>query len=188
LTPVAGVYAQEMSRRRRLSLLALVTATVGIAGCGGSAHSSSTSATGSGGAAGAGNPAKAVGGATTSVSGVIGGPTTAASVSSTQTHSVAPAGASTNVRVPATFTIGAGGAVTPPSVSSPAFLAVQLTVISGDGSAHKVVLETPTSHSLSVPAHGRASLLIPGQRSGHYVLMVDGASRGALLIGGQPGP
>jgi hypothetical protein len=90
--------------------------------------------------------------------------------------------------VPATFTIGTGGALTPPTVSSPAFLAIQLTVISADGAAHRVVVQTPTAHSLAVPAHGRASLLIPGQRAGQYALTVDGASRGKLLIGGEPGP
>jgi hypothetical protein len=72
-------------------------------------------------------------------------------------------------------------------VSSPAFIAVQVT-ISSSGAAHKVLVETPTPHSLSVPAHGRASLLIPGQRAGTYVLKVDGAPRGALMIGGEPGP
>jgi hypothetical protein len=73
-------------------------------------------------------------------------------------------------------------------VSSPANLPVLLTLVSGDGAAHTAVLETPSPHSLSVPAHGRASVLIGGLRAGTYVLKVDGASRGALMIGAQPGP
>jgi hypothetical protein len=81
-----------------------------------------------------------------------------------------------------------GAAISPATVSAPAFLAIQLTVVSGDGARHAVVLHTPTPHSLSVPAGGRASLLIPGQRAGHYVLAVDGTARGALLVGGEPGP
>jgi hypothetical protein len=90
--------------------------------------------------------------------------------------------------LPATFTVGPGDAVTPPSVSSPAFLAIQLTVISGDGKAHRVLLRTPTPHSLAVPAGGRASIIIPGQRAGTYPLSVDGTDRATLQIGGEPGP
>jgi hypothetical protein len=90
--------------------------------------------------------------------------------------------------VPATFTIGAGDKLTPPTVSSPAFLAVALTVVSGDGKSHRVLLRTPTPHALTVPAHGRASVLIPGLRAGSYPLEIDGARHGALSIGGEPGP
>jgi hypothetical protein len=90
--------------------------------------------------------------------------------------------------VPATFIVRPGGAVSPPTVSSPAFLAVQLTVVSGDGQPHRVVLHTPNPHSLSVPAGGRAAILIGGLRAGRYVLDVDGTARAALIIGGEPGP
>jgi hypothetical protein len=92
------------------------------------------------------------------------------------------------VRVPATFLIRPGGALAPPSVSAPAFLAVQVTVVSGDGRAHQVVVRTPTPQTLSVPAHGHASVLVPGLRAGQYQIDVDGAARGLLSIGGEPGP
>jgi hypothetical protein len=78
--------------------------------------------------------------------------------------------------------------VEPRSVSSPAFIAVQLTVISGDGKRHRAVLETRTPHTLSVPAGGASRLVIPGQRSGHYALIVDGTPRADLAVGGEPGP
>jgi hypothetical protein len=97
-------------------------------------------------------------------------------------------GGSTNARVPATFTIASGGQLSPPTVSAPAFLAVQLTVVSRDGQAHQVLLRTPTPHKLAVPAHGHATVLIPGLRAGSYPLEIDGAARGALTIGGEPGP
>jgi hypothetical protein len=84
--------------------------------------------------------------------------------------------------------IRAGGKLDPSSVSAPAFLAVQLTVSSGDGHLHQVVLRTPTPHTLTVPANGRASIRVRGMRAGQYQLEVDGAARGALLIGGEPGP
>jgi hypothetical protein len=92
------------------------------------------------------------------------------------------------VRLPATFTIRAGGALVPPSVSAPTSIAIALTVISGDSHAHKVLLRTARSYSLKVPAHGRASVLIPAPRAGQYEIQVDGATRGALVVGAQPGP
>ncbi len=97
-------------------------------------------------------------------------------------------GGSTNARVPATFTIASGGQVSPSTVSAPAFLAVQLTIVSHDGQAHQVLLRTPTPHKLAVAAHGHATVLIPGLRAGSYPLEIDGAARGALTIGGEPGP
>lgn len=93
-----------------------------------------------------------------------------------------------NARIPATFTILRSGALSPPTVTAPAHLPVQVTVISGDGRAHKAVLHTPTVYALSVPARGRATVLIADLKSGRYPLVVDGAARGALVIGGAPGP
>ena len=90
--------------------------------------------------------------------------------------------------MPATFVVRAGGRLSPGSVSAPAFLALQLTVVSADGRPHRALLRTPTPHSLTVPAHGRASVLIPGQRAGRYVLDIDGHPRGLVMIGGEPGP
>ncbi len=98
------------------------------------------------------------------------------------------AGGSQQVRLPATFRVGHGGVLRPPSVSSPAFLAIELTVASADGRRHRIVLATPKPHRLTVPAGGRVSVLVAGQRAGHYVIDVDGTPRGALDIGGEPGP
>jgi hypothetical protein len=108
--------------------------------------------------------------------------------SSPGTSVKSPAGGSSNARVPATFTIRASG-VSPATVSAPAFLAVQLTVVSGDGKGHAVVVVLPEGgRSLSVPANGRASTLIPGLRAGEYAVKIDGKTRAVLLIGGEPGP
>ena len=78
--------------------------------------------------------------------------------------------------------------ISPPTVNAPALLAVLLTVTSGDGQSHRVALRTPSPHSLSVPAHGRASVLLAGLHPGRYELLVDGVARGAQVIGGEPGP
>ena len=75
------------------------------------------------------------------------------------------------------------------TVSAPAFLAVRLTAVSADGQAHVVAVKLPgEQRRLSVPAHGRASVLIPGLRAGDYGVEVDGKARAMLLIGGEPGP
>ena len=92
------------------------------------------------------------------------------------------------MRVPATYVIRAGGRLNPPVVSVPAFLAVQLSIASADGSSHRVLVKTPTPHTLAVPAHGRKSILIPGLRAGNYQIDVDGKPGGTLTIGGEPGP
>lgn len=99
-----------------------------------------------------------------------------------------PAGAGQNARVPASFTLRAGGVLSPPNVSSPAFIAIRLTIQSLDARAHLVEIRTPLHHSLTVPAHGHATVQIPGQRQGNYAIAVDGITRGALVIGGEPGP
>jgi hypothetical protein len=99
----------------------------------------------------------------------------------------APAGGSTNVHVRASFTIH-GHALSPPVVTVPAFVAVGLTIASGDGHSHRVVLKTPAPRTASVPAGGHTSLLVPGTRAGRYAVVVDGRAGGSLLVGAEGGP
>jgi hypothetical protein len=90
--------------------------------------------------------------------------------------------------VPATFTVHAAGKVSPSTITIPAHYPVELTVASGDGSAHQAIMRTAKSYSLSVPAHGHASVRIPAPRVGQYALDIDGSRAATLVIGGQPGP
>ena len=195
---------------RRLTVLALMPMLVALAACGGSVTSSSTSRTSSASPTpSATSPSSPVQSSSASVTAPA-SPIESSSASVTSPASPSrppevpasrepaastgtatrtnPTRPDTDVRVPATFTIRAGGALEPPSVSVPAMFAVALTAISGDGHAHIVLVRTPRSYSLRVPAQGRASVLIPGLHTGQYVIDVDGAPRGALSIGGQPGP
>jgi hypothetical protein len=103
------------------------------------------------------------------------------------TYENSTAGAS-GARLPATFQIEAGDRLSPPTVYSPAGVPIELTMISGDGHRHRVVVRTRAAHVLVVPAHGRSSVLLGGLKSGRYVLRVDGVARGALEVGGAPGP
>jgi hypothetical protein len=81
-----------------------------------------------------------------------------------------------------------GGSLNPPTITAPAHIPVQVTVVSGDGRSHRVLLRVPRPQTLAVPAHGHATVLITHLPLGHYALDVDGTSRGALVIGGAPGP
>jgi len=108
----------------------------------------------------------------------------------TQTHALvpAPSGGATNVRIPAAFTVVAGGRLTPATISVPPFLAVEVSLQSVDGKAHRLVLQTPTPHALAVAAGGRAAVRIPGLRAGRYAVLLDGRRAGALVVGGDAGP
>ena len=157
-------------------------AVAAMAGCGSSKHSSSGAGTASGSST---TPASAT--ATVSTTSTH----AQSSAATTTSGGSAPAGSdttgatnggATNVRVPATFTIRKGPALDPPIVSVPAFIAIQLTLISGDGAMHRVVVLASSKHTLTVPAHGRASVLLPGLKAGRYVIYVDGSGGGALLM------
>jgi hypothetical protein len=179
-----------MLPRMRRPLLALeCLAALTLLACGGSASHSSTTASA---------PASA--------------PTTSSSVSAQKTSSSttltassattsagpgpgtpgstgsAPAPGQEKIRLPANFTVHSGGRLTPAALSAPAFLAVSLSVASGDQRLHRIVVRTRPPHSLLVPAGGRASVLIAGLRPGRYAILVDGKARGTLDVGGEPGP
>lgn len=117
----------------------------------------------------------------------VGGPPTAPDTN----PPTAPSTTSTppsDVRLPATFAVLPSGALSPPTVTAPARIPVLLTIVSGDGRAHRAVLRSPVPHELSIPAHGRASVLLTGLKDGRYALDIDGAPKGALVVGGAPGP
>ncbi len=180
-----------MSRR----LLALgLPAALALAACGGSsAPASSTPTAGSATTAATVTTAPPVASGAPASTATAPGATTTPGVgyggsSTATTGTRRAAGGAQQVRLPATFRVEPGGVLSPPSVSSPAFLAIELTVVSADGRRHRIVLATPKPHRLAVPAGGRASALIAGLRAGHYVIDVDGAPRGALDVGGEPGP
>lgn len=100
----------------------------------------------------------------------------------------AAAGGSIDARVPATFALGVAGALSPAQVSAPAFLAIAVRITSASGSAHTATIATPHPVALRIPPHGAAATRIPGLRAGTYPILIDGVRRGALLIGGEPGP
>jgi hypothetical protein len=91
------------------------------------------------------------------------------------------------VRVDAQFVLRGGG-LRPATVTTPSFLAVQLSVRNLDTVARVVVVRTDRDYRLLVGAGRRAARQIPGQPAGTYPVLVGGRRRGALVFGGEPGP
>lgn len=158
----------------------VVTTAPGTTSTGaGTASTKSTTSTGGSGSGGSGSGGSGSGGAGSGGSGSGG---SGSGGSSTP-------GGSSNARLPATYVIGKGDNLNPPTVTAPSFIAVALTVVSGDGRAHRVVIRTAPARTLNVPAGGHASVLLAGLADGRYVLEIDGGrSAGSLLVGGEPGP
>jgi hypothetical protein len=101
----------------------------------------------------------------------------------------AGAGDEQPIRVPATYTFSAGG-LKPSTISVPAFLTIALTVVSADGKAHDVTVQTDHgAKSLHVTAGGRASSVLTGMKRGTYDVSGDGgAATAKLVVGVEPGP
>jgi hypothetical protein len=92
------------------------------------------------------------------------------------------------VRVPASFVVTQSGRLTPPTITVPPFLAVEISIRSDDGRPHRLVLQTPALHTLQVAAGKRAAVRIAGLRAGRYPVTLDGSRAGALVAGGEVGP
>jgi hypothetical protein len=88
----------------------------------------------------------------------------------------------------AQFTIRRGGAVGPRQITVPAHIPVVLSVLSHDGRPHRVLLRAPGAKPFTVPAHGQASSRFNHLAAGTYALVIDGAKKATLDIGGAPGP
>jgi hypothetical protein len=92
------------------------------------------------------------------------------------------------VRVPASFVVTQSGRLTPPTITVPPFLAVEISIRSDDGRPHTLVLQTTQPHTLQVAAGRRAAVRIAGLRAGRYAVTLDGRRAGALVAGGEVGP
>jgi hypothetical protein len=99
-----------------------------------------------------------------------------------------PTAPNTNVRIPAVFTIAAGGAVTPPLIAAPANVTIELQLHNQDAKAHRVTLSVPRFGGVAVPAHGTTTTDVTGAPKGSYRLLIDGAPKARIVVGAVPGP
>lgn len=172
---------------RRLGVLAVLVSLV-LAGCGGSSSSSSSggsstpSTTSSSTATATSSAPPTSSASTTSVTSASASTTPASSTSSTTP------GPDTDVHLPAKFTIRAGDVLFPPVVAAPKHTTIVLTVRTQDGKHHTLVLATPRAHTVAVEPGRATQLVLKGLPNGTYVVKVDGAIRGRLIVGAAPGP
>jgi ABC-type uncharacterized transport system auxiliary subunit len=115
-------------------------------------------------------------------------PATTTPPTETQPSGDTGGGGEQQVRVPASFVVTQSGRLTPPTITVPPFLAVEISVRSDDGRPHRLVLQTPQPHALQVAASKRAAVRIAGLRAGRYTVTLDGRRAGALVAGGEVGP
>jgi hypothetical protein len=92
------------------------------------------------------------------------------------------------VRLPASFTIGAHGVLSPPLIGAPKHTDIALTVRAGDGKVHVFALETPRAYRVTVSQGHPGHVLLKATPVGTYVIKVDNAPAGKLVIGTAPGP
>jgi len=166
----------------RYELVLALLASLSLAACGGSTSSSSSSAASPSPSTTPSSAAPAPATTTTAA------PTTNTAASSSSAASSAAKAPDTNVRLPAKFTIRSGGALTPPVIAAPKHTEVALTIASGDGKLHTVVLDTPRRYRLVVHPGSPSKLVLRGVPNGTYAVLVDGARKGQLVIGAAPGP
>jgi hypothetical protein len=181
---ISAEYAGNVSPKLLCSglLVALL-----LAACGGTSHSSSSTTTAS-----SATTASTSSTATTTVrsksvpTATTAKTTTATTRDATKTP-VAPPAAS-GPRVPATYTIGAGGTLSPQVISPPAGYTVEITFIDQGSAVDHVTVNTPRPLRLVVPAGGDSSQLVSHLPKGSYSIIVNGTKRGSLVIGSAPGP
>lgn len=93
------------------------------------------------------------------------------------------------IRVPVTFAFRTGGGVEPPTVTVPAFVAVEVTLASRDGRAHVLRFrDRSRTYRLAVGAGKRETTKLPGLRAGRYRLQGLGGGSATLVVGGEAGP
>jgi hypothetical protein len=198
---------------RRHAFLLVVIASLLIAACGGSgravsatssassptvtsaSHSgAATSASRSGAAtsasrSGAATSASRSGAATSSSSsGAATSSTASASGSQSLSTGAAARARNSDIRLPVTFAIGAGGSLAPPEIAVPKNIDIDLTVTSKDGSAHTFELKTPHGYLATVRPGTPTRALLRGTPPGTYSVVVDNRVAGQLIIGVAPGP
>jgi hypothetical protein len=95
------------------------------------------------------------------------------------------AGDEEGIRVPVRFTVDGEG-ITPPQVSVPAFLSLELTVVNDLPEPVTIRLEGAEPLTVAPGETGRRRL--DGRRPGTYAVDAGPAGRARLVTGAEPGP
>jgi hypothetical protein len=118
-------------------------------------------------------------------------PTATETPTATPTEQPAPedseggAGDEEAARVPAAFTVDAGG-VHPPQVAVPAFLAIELSV--QNGFASPITVRLDGAEPFRVLPYATEVVRLEGRRPGRHVIDFGRGKQGLLVTGAEPGP
>lgn len=185
-----------MLRAMRLCPSLVVIATcLTVAACGDSSHNSTTSAASA--PTTTTPPAAAAGTSTFSGSHTVPVTTTTTASTSappevpkrkTQKHHGSPDAASQGAHVETNMTISGAGDVSPPVVSVPSGVRVEIHVTNHGGAAATVALAVPTHPSVRVNPGASGTVQTGGLKEGTYRILVNGTPRGQFMIGAQGGP
>jgi hypothetical protein len=193
--------------RLRPVLVAIVTCLF-VAACGGSSPGSSTQATATPAAAQTTTPTTTA--TTTPTQASSGQPSTTSTdeTTTTTTNATAPpevpktkahkhhrdgdsgghGGASQGAHVESNVTVSANGDISPPVVSVPSGVGIELHITNHGGSPDTVALSVASHPSVKVAPGASGTLETGGLKEGTYRILVNGTPRGQLLIGAQGGP
>ena len=97
-------------------------------------------------------------------------------------------GASSGARVETNVTVAANGDVSPPVLSVPSGVGVEIHVTNRGSAAATVALSVPTHPSVHLASGASGKLESGGLKDGTYRIIVNGTPRGQLMIGAQGGP
>jgi hypothetical protein len=86
------------------------------------------------------------------------------------------------------MTVAANGDVSPPVVSVPSGVGVELHVTNHGSATDTVTLSVAGHPSVHVAPGASATLESGGLKDGTYRIIVNGTPRGQLMIGAQGGP
>jgi len=90
------------------------------------------------------------------------------------------------IRVPAEFTISPGLKISPPQISVPAFLQIEITV--HNKSDQPVDVYWVTGKLMTVQPHDNASTTVKGRKKGSYVVSAQPGGDALIVTGVEPGP
>lgn len=178
------------------TLVAIVTC-LGLAACGGSSQSSTSRASATP-AASSQTPATQSNAGVRTITGSVSGVATTTTTSTSappevptakkQKHHAGTQAASQGAHVEANITASASGDISPPVVSVPSGVGVEIHVTNHGSAADRIALSVPGHPSVHVGPGASGTLETGGLKDGTYRILVNGTPRGQLMIGAQGGP
>jgi hypothetical protein len=178
-------------------LLVVIATSLLVAACGGSSSSSTSTATATPAASSqtTTSPPNAVAGTTTMTVSDVGTTTTTSTSAPPEVpkakkekHHGSSRAASQGAHVETNLTVSAAGDISPPVVSVPSGVGVEIHVVNHGSAADTVTLSVPAHPSVRVGPGASGTLQTAGLKDGTYRILVNGTPRGQLLIGAQGGP